>query len=216
MISADDLATFMEDKETMTTPQPMSVKEFVKLMAQMKQEDARVEKQLFVSEAARKDLLLRKQRVRDQNRRDHLDVISAKESQRETLLRRQRLRDRVAVARGADANRKQFDEERRERAFRALMAKKAEREKASPPPPPKTPHQRREDDIRRRTERQAKHENELQKRKFEHDALPTAPVNRDNGPLLFTGIFGHTPILIRPKRKQARWEKEQHFDQGVL
>ncbi len=193
----------------MTNPQPLSVKEFVKLMAQMKQEDARVEKQLFVSEAARRDLLLRKQRVRDANRRDHVEVLRAKETQRETLLRRQRLR-------AADANQKRYDELRRERAFRALMAKKAEREKAAPPPPPKTPYQLREGDIRRRKERKAKHENELQKRKFEHDALPTAPVNRDNGPLLFTGIFGHTPILIRPKRKQARWEKEQHFDQGVL
>ncbi len=212
MISADDLATFMESKETMATPQPMSVKDFVKLLAQMKKEDARVSKQLFVSEASRKDLLLRKQRVRDQNRRDHLDVISAKETQRETLLRRQRLRDRVVVARAADANRKQYEEERRQRGFKALEARKAARE-SSKAAVTTTPHQRRGGDIRRRTERQAKHENELQKRKFEHDALAVAPTDPGDGAVWFKARY--IPAQAH-KRKQAQWEKTQRFDQGVL
>ncbi len=197
----------------MTNPQPMSVKDFVKLLRQMKQEDARIEKQLFVSEAARKDLLLRKQRVRDQNRQDHVDVLRARETQRETLLRRQRLRDRVEVARGIDANRKQFDEERRQRAFKALQARKAEREKASPPPTPKTPFQEHGGDIRRRTERQAKHENELQKRKIEHDALSVAPADSGDGAVWFKARY--IPAQAH-KRKQAQWEKTQRFDQGVL
>lgn len=136
-----------------------------------------------------------------------------RESQREFLLRKQRLRDRVAVAQAADRNGKQYSEERRQRAFKALNARKRERELAAPPPSPKTPFQQHGGDIRRRTERQAKHENELQKRKLEHDALETAPPNREGRPFLF-GF--RSPTMIRPKRKQARWEKQQHFDQGVL
>lgn len=135
------------------------------------------------------------------------------ESSKEFLLRKQRLRDRVAVAQAADRNRKQYSEERRQRAFKALQARKAEREKAAPPPPPKTPHQQHGGDIRRRTERQARHENELQKRKFEHDALAVAPVDPGDGAVWFKARY--IPAQAH-KRKQARWEKEQHFDQGVL
>ncbi len=168
----------------MTTPQPISAKEFSTVM----------------------------RRVRGKDTAAFMKRVGT-ESQKEFLLRKQRLRDRVAVAQAADRNGKQYSEERRQRAFKALQARKRERELAAPPPSPKTPYQQHGGDIRRRTERQAKHESELQKRKFDHDALKTAAPDQEGRPFLF-GF--RSPTMIRPRRKQARWEKQQRFDQGVL